>query len=473
MAEKILSTSPLGKEEMPNSQQAEQAVLGCALLKPDSLSYMMAELVPDDFFYNDHKLIFETVEHLFSDNKPVDLISVTDDLEKRGMIDKVGGVAAISSLSDSIPYLHNDHFYVDMVKEKSRLRSLIKTFVDLIGACYKEEAGLRQIVDVAAERLYTIREGEGDRGFSSLGKVLADKLTELDRLAKTEESPSIRSGFASLDQIIGGLRKGSLLILAARPGMGKSALAFNIVQRVSMNSKEPVPAAIFSLEMSKAEVSTRFLATRLSIDSRKLSDGRLSDQEWEDIGQAFPKIYEAPIYIDDRSGISPLEMLSRCRELRLKEPKLGLVVVDYLQLMSSSRTRQDNRQQEISDISRNLKIMARELDLPVIALSQLSRACEARSNKRPMLSDLRDSGAIEQDADVVMFLYREDYYKELEDNEGREESSAGDTGVELAELIIAKNRHGATKTIELGWQPEFTRFSELEDERPLPEAPPF
>lgn len=469
MADLNLTAGPLGKEHLPNSLQAEQAVLGCALVKEDSLSYMLAELKPEDFFYHDHKLIYETVLNLVDEHKPIDLISVTDDLDKRKVLDQVGGVAAISRLSDNIPFIHNDRFYINLVKEKSRLRRLIRSFTELIGHCYGEDAELSDIIDLAVKRLYDVREGDGNKGFSPIGKVLADRLTELDRLAKTKESPMIHSGYASLDQVIGGLRKGALIVLAARPGMGKSAFAFNVVQKVSLIYG--VPAAIFSLEMSKEEVSTRFLATQLSLDSRKLSSGELSSDEWEMIGKNFHSFYEAPIFIDDHSGISPMEMLSRCRELKLERPDLGLVVVDYLQLMSSSRQRQDNRQQEISDISRNLKIMARELNVPVIALSQLSRACEGRSNKRPMLSDLRDSGAIEQDADVVMFLYRQGYYG---DEEGGAQEGPQNTGQsETAELIIAKNRHGATKTINLGWQPSYTLFFETDLPAAGPEAPPF
>lgn len=337
---------------------------------------------------------------------------------------------------------------------------------------YGEEAKTDELISLAAKRLEQIRDGSEDASFSMVGEVIFARYNELVKMANEDKAPLQRTGYPSLDQKIGGLRKGSLIILAARPGMGKSAFAFNIAQRVA--STYAVPTAIFSLEMSKEEVSTRFLSTYATIDSSKVNSAKLSPDEWESLAKSSTEFYGTPIYINDRSGLGPQEMLARCRELKLKEPNLGLVIVDYLQLMTSDRRRQDNRQQEISDISRSLKIMARELDCPVIALSQLSRNCEARSNKRPMLSDLRDSGAIEQDADVVLFLYRDDYYAALE---GREVENLPDTSNQpvsyVAELIVAKNRHGETGSVNLGWRPEVTLFYELDKRLKGLEAPPF
>lgn len=460
--------APVLPERLPNSLEAEEAVLGCALTQRDTVNYIRSELAPNDFYYPAHAAVFETVIRLLDAESPVDIISVTDDLDKRGLLERVGGVPFLTSLSAKVPYLQNVQFYVGLVREKSRLRELMRTLADLSAAAYREDQPVSDLLDIAAERLFAIREGQLARGFSRIGDVMMDRLNELLAMVERKEYPYLHTGFASLDQLIGGLRKGALYILAARPGMGKSAFAFNIAQRIT--SLYEIPSAIFSLEMSKEEVSTRFLSTFALIDSKKLTTGNLSPQEWDLIEERATKFFSSAIYIDDAAAVTPGEMLSRCRDFRLREPKLGLVIVDYLQLMSSSRQRQDNRQQEISDISRNLKILARELDLPVIALSQLSRASEARTNKRPMLSDLRDSGAIEQDADVVLFLYRDDYYQQTGEEAG-EGSPAESSG--QAELIVAKNRQGATGTVYLGWKPEYTLFYDLDDKLGSWAAPPL
>ena len=458
-------------EREPSSLEAEQAVLGSILLDNKNLHHAMARLKVEDFYYPNHQNIYESILRVQEKNAPIDLISLAEDLATRKLLDKVGGVQVLSDLSSFVSP-HNTEYYIDIVAEKSRLRNLIKSFKELQGMAYGEEAKTDELISLAAKRLEQIRDGSEDASFSMVGEVIFARYNELVKMANEDKAPLQRTGYPSLDQKIGGLRKGSLIILAARPGMGKSAFAFNIAQRVA--STYAVPTAIFSLEMSKEEVSTRFLSTYATIDSSKVNSAKLSPDEWESLAKSSTEFYGTPIYINDRSGLGPQEMLARCRELKLKEPNLGLVIVDYLQLMTSDRRRQDNRQQEISDISRSLKIMARELDCPVIALSQLSRNCEARSNKRPMLSDLRDSGAIEQDADVVLFLYRDDYYAALE---GREVENLPDTSNQqasyVAELIVAKNRHGETGSVNLGWRPEVTLFYELDKRLKGLEAPPF
>lgn len=448
---KILDRTP------PHNEQAEQAVLGSAMISAECIPDLINTLDAEDFYFPNNQLIFETILILYNDHKPIDLVTLSEHLSLKGQLTEAGGLEYLTSLAEATPLLRNYSYYADIVLEKSKLRQMILSLNDVIATCYGDSEQVDEIIDLVAKRLYEIREDQDQRGFAQLGPVLAERLNYLEAYAKGGREDTVHSGFPSIDDTLGGLKKGSLLIVAARPGMGKTALALNIAHKAAMIYQ--VPTAIFSLEMSKEELSNRFLSSHLSIDSRRIGSAKLTKEDWDKIAENFTTLYEAPIYIDDRSGISAIEMLAKARQLKL-EQKLGLVVVDYLQLMSGDRTRNDNRQQEISDISRQLKIMARELDVPVIAISQLSRACEGRTDKRPVLSDLRDSGAIEQDADVVMFLYRDDYYNHDELKKD----------VEAAELIVAKNRHGETKTIHLGWRAEFTMFFEPEN-IPLPEAP--
>lgn len=450
-------------EREPNSLEAEQAVIGSILVDNTNLHHAMTRLLPEDFYYPNHQIIYESILRIQEKQNPIDIISLSADLTDRNLLEKIGGVLVLSNLADYIS-VHNAEYYVQIVAEKSQMRKLIRSFRDLQGACYEEDAEPDEIISLAAKRLQEVRDDSEQQTFMTVGRVIFDRVNELQKLAREKKQPVQQSGFRSLDQKIGGLRKGALVIVAARPGMGKSALAFNIAQNVA--SGYNVPTAIFSLEMSKEEVSTRFLSTYATISSSKINSADLSQEEWSILGDKSAELYDTPIYINDRSNITAQEMLASCRELKLKETNLGLIIVDYLQLMSSDRRRQDNRQQEISDISRNLKIMARELDCPVIALSQLSRACEGRPDKRPLLSDLRDSGAIEQDADVVLFLYRDDYYRDKDEQDENVSSHE-------AELIVAKNRQGATGTVHVGWRPEFTLFYDLSTEREGLEPPPF
>ncbi|NLJ70801.1 MAG: replicative DNA helicase [Clostridiaceae bacterium] len=442
----------------PHNEQAEQAVLGSALISADCIPDLINTLDPEDFYFPANQIIFEAILILYNDHKPIDLVTLSEYLSLKGQLADVGNLEYLTSLTEATPLLRNYQYYSDIVLEKSKLRQMILSLNDVIATCYGDSEDIDEIIDLVAKKLYDIREDQDRRGFAKLGPVLAERLNYLEAFAKGGKEDMIRSGFPSIDDTLGGLKKGSLIIIAARPGMGKTALALNIAHKAAMIYQ--IPTAIFSLEMSKEELSNRFLSSHLSIDSRRIGSAKLTKEDWDKIAENFTALYEAPIYIDDRSGISAIEMLAKARQLKL-EKNLGLIVVDYLQLMSSDRIRNDNRQQEISDISRQLKIMARELDVPVIAISQLSRACEGRGDKRPILSDLRDSGAIEQDADVVMFLYRDDYYNQDELKKD----------VEAAELIVAKNRHGETRTIHLGWRAEYTMFFEPEI-IPLPDAPP-
>jgi replicative DNA helicase len=445
----------------PHNLQAEQSVLGSAMTGKRALAEITALLKAEDFYRQDHSLIYETIADLYLANKPVDILTVADLLESKGLLEKAGGLSYISSLPDQVPIVSNAGHYADLVRQKSVLRRLIQAMDEVTGLCFEDGDQADLLLDIAAKRIYEIRENRDSTGFESLKDIMGRTINELAEMARGKVNKHhVMTGFASLDRALGGLRQGGLIILAARPAMGKSALALNIAQKAA--TLYNVPAAIFSLEMSKEEIGNRMLSAQSLVNSKLLNSGDLHSEDWDKIATALPPLYAAPIYIDDRSGTGVLEMMSKCRQLKL-DNRLGLVVVDYLQLMSgNSGSRNDSRQQEISEISRSLKIMAKELGVPVIALSQLSRACEARTDKKPMLSDLRDSGAIEQDADVVMFLYRESYYS----------SENLQTETEDADVIIAKNRQGSTGTIHLGWWPKYTMFFEKDDGKFPVEAPP-
>ncbi|NLK89773.1 MAG: replicative DNA helicase [Clostridiaceae bacterium] len=425
------------------------------------LAEITAILKTDDFYRPDHQLIYETICDLYMGSKPVDIITVSDALESKGLLEKTGGLAYISSLPDLVPVVSNAAHYADLVRQKSILRRLIQAMDEVTGLCYGDAENADILLDIAARRIYDIRENRDATGFESLKDIMGRAVNDLAALANGKQrEKTVLTGFYSLDKILGGLRPGGLIIIAARPGMGKSALALNIAQKAA--TLYQVPAAVFSLEMSKEEIGNRMLSTQSLVNNRILYTGELQADDWDKIARALPPLYAAPVYVDDRSGTSVMEMLSKCRQLKL-ENRLGLVIIDYLQLMNGSSGRFESRQQEISEISRSLKIMAKDLGVPIIALSQLSRACEQRTDKRPMLSDLRDSGAIEQDADVVLFLYRQQYY----------DTDRVQTETEDAEIIVAKNRQGGTGSIHLGWWPKYTMFFEKDDGRIPSEPPPF
>jgi replicative DNA helicase len=455
-------SSRLSGKVPPNNQQAEQSVLGCAMSGERPLAEITAMLKTDDFYRPDHRLIYDAICELYMSSKPVDIITVADHLESRSQLEKAGGMTYISSLPDQAPVVANAGHYADLVRQKSILRRLIEAMDDVSGLCYAEAESADQLLDVAARRIYEIRENRDAIGFESLKDIMGRTVNELAALSRGKpRERHVLTGFYSLDKILGGLRPGGLIIVASRPSMGKSAFALNIVQKAS--TLYSVPSAVFSLEMSKEEIGNRMLSTQSLVNSKSIMSGELQSDDWEKIARALPPLYAAPVFIDDRSGTSVMEMISKCRQLKL-ENKLGLVIVDYMQLMSgSNQSRMENRQQEISEISRSLKIMAKELSVPVLALSQLSRSCEMRSDKKPLLSDLRDSGAIEQDADVVIFLFREKYY----------DPDRVQLETEDAEIIVAKNRQGGTGSIHLGWWPKYTMFFEKEDSRVPVEPPPY
>ncbi len=436
----------------PNHIQAEQSVLGCAMSNDRALAEVTAILKIEDFYRPDHRLIYEAICELYLTSKPVDIITVSDALENKALLEKAGGILYISTLPDLVPFMANTAQYAELVRQKAILRKLIASMDEVNAMCYEDAQDANELLSIAAKRIYEIRENRDVSGFESLKDIMGRTINEISELARGKASErSIKSGFSRLDRALGGMGHGALIIIAARPAMGKTAFALNIAQKAAMLYK--VPAAIFSLEMSKEEVGNRMLSAQALVNSRTLRSGELKPDDWEKISKALPLLYNTEVYIDDRSGTNVIEMMSKCRQLKL-EGRLGLIVIDYLQLMSGNNgNRNESRQQEISDISRSLKIMAKELHVPIIALSQLSRACEARNDKRPMLSDLRDSGAIEQDADVVMFLYRDHYY----------DQDQMQLEIEDAEVIIAKNRSGQTGTVKMSWWPKYTMFFEPED----------
>lgn len=450
------AASALGKVP-PNSRQAEQSVLGCAMSGEIPLAIATATLKSEDFYSPDHRLVFDAVCALAIAQKPVDIITVSDYLESKNQLDRCGGLAYISSLPDMAPVVAHVDSYVDIVRQKAILRRLLTTMDEIRGLCYDDSDNADRLLDLSAKRIFDIRENRDQSGFSSMREIIAQTINDIHKIRSGEmQERSVKTGYATLDRVLGGLNKGSLVIVAARPSMGKTALALNIVQKTALIHR--VPCAVFSLEMSKEEVASRMLSVQARMNSRHIRTGQLTQPDWERLADVVKVLSSAPVYVDDRSGTTVLEIQSRCRQLKL-EGKLGMVVIDYMQLMSGGSRRNENRQQEISDISRSLKIMAKDLDVPVIAISQLSRANMQRQDKKPMLSDLRDSGSIEQDADVVMFLHRPSYY---ENNQEALET-------EVAEVIIAKNRQGETRTVNIGWQGQYTMFFDLPENEAHPD----
>lgn len=430
----------------PQSLEAEQSVLGCMLLDKEVIPNITEVLKSEDFYRDDHKEIFEAVMDLFERAEPVDLITISDQLKQRGTLDKVGGLEYLTNIATSVPTTANARHYAKIVEEKSILRKLIKTSSDILNLGYEASDEVSIILDRAEKSIFDILQKRNTKGFSHIKDVLVDAFNKLEELYNNKgHITGVPTGFTDLDYRTAGMQNSDLILIAARPAMGKTSFALNIAQYAAIHGK--VPVAVFSLEMSKEQLVNRMLCSEVMIDSQKMRVGKLDDSDWQKMAMALGPLSEAPIYIDDTPGVTVMELRAKCRRLKL-EKDLGLIVIDYLQLMQG-RGKTENRQQEVSEISRSLKILAKEINVPVITLSQLSRAPEARSDRRPMLSDLRESGAIEQDADMVMFLYRDDYYNPETEKQN------------IAEVIIAKNRNGATGTVELRWFGEYTKFANL------------
>ena len=427
----------------PYSLDAEQSVLGSMIIDRDAIAAATEVLISDDFYSDAHREIYDAMLHLYDQGKPVDLITLTETLRQRGTLDGIGA-AYITELSMVVPSTANVKYYIRIVEEKSILRRLIKASNEIIQDSYDAQQEVDFILDDAEKRIFKISERRSREDFEPIKTALLEAYAKIEELSKNKgKIIGVPTGFTDFDLMTTGLHPSDFVLIAARPSMGKTSFAMNIAQNAAI--KEDIPVAIFSLEMSKDQLVQRMLSSEANVELQKIRTGELEDSDWIKLVQAAGPLSQAPIFIDDTPGISVMEMRSKARRLKL-EHGLGMVVIDYLQLMTGTG-RVESRQQEISDISRSLKALARELEVPVVALSQLSRGPEARSDHRPMLSDLRDSGAIEQDADVVVFLYRDEYY-----NPDTEKQN-------IAEAIIAKQRNGPTGTVELVWLGQFTKFA--------------
>ena len=432
---------------MPHSPEAEQAVLGSMLIDADCIKDVMDKLQPQDFYLQQNREIFETIYSMFIYSRPIDGVTVAREMEKNGVY-RDDTRAYLLQLMEVTPTSANVMEYAGIIRDKALLRSMAKAAGD-IAAMVQEGVGTAgDLLSAAEQKIYAIRQGRGSQEMATVGAVLNDVMEQLAKLTAGSEPPGLSTGLSAVDRKINGLNKSDLLLLAARPGMGKTSMALNVALSAAKASGKTV--AIFSLEMSKEQLVTRLLANEGLIENTRLATGNLRESDWEKIAQAASVLNQTNIRIDDNPLLTVADMNAKCRRLE----NLGLVGIDYLQLMTSAGGKGysgENRLQAVADISRMRKIMAKELQVPVLCLSQLSRANEKREDKRPMLSDLRESGAIEQDADIVMFLYRDDYYNE--DSEKRN----------IAECIVAKNRHGETGKVELRWMPDYTAFSTLEN----------
>lgn len=433
---------------LPNDVEAEQAVLGAMIIDKDAIANVLEMIRPDDFYREDNREVFSAIVDLFENSKPIDVVSIKEQLRLRGSLEAVGGIAFIADLSTRVPTAANVEYYAKIVEEKSILRKLIHSSNDISNMGYAANEDVQDIVDAAEKKIFDIVQKRNVKGFEPIKNILVDNMEKLEELYNQKGYiTGLSYGFNDLDMKTAGLHNSDLILIAARPAMGKTAFALNIAQHVAVHDK--VPVAIFSLEMSKEQLVNRLLSCEGMIDAQKMRTGKLEEDDWGKLAQAMSILSDAPIYIDDTPGQTVMEIRAKCRRLKL-EKGLGLIVIDYLQLMQGSSKRGgDNRQQEVSDMSRALKIMAKELDVPVITLSQLSRAPDGRPDHRPVLSDLRESGAIEQDADIVMFIYRDDYY-----NPETEKKN-------ISEIILAKHRGGSTGTVELVWMGQYTKFANM------------
>ena len=440
----------------PQNLEAEISVLGAALQDPGALLKAMEVLRAEDFYKEAHRKIFRACVDLFERNEPVDLVTLANELMRRKQLDEVGGASQLSSLVDAVPTAANVAYHARVVKDKAVLNALIEKATAVVSKAYADSEDTDQLLDWAEQQIFEISQEKISRTFAPVKSILKGTFQLIEKLYdRKSHVTGVPTGFADFDRLTSGLQPAELIVIAGRPSMGKTSFCLNIAQQAAI--RETITVAIFSLEMSKEQLVQRMLCSEASVDSHRLRTGYLSDTDWPKLTTAAGRLSEAPIYIDDTPGISLLEMRAKARRLKA-ERGLGLVIIDYLQLISG-RARAENRQQEISEISRGLKAMAKDLNVPVVALSQLSRAVESRDPPRPQLSDLRESGAIEQDADVVTFLYRPALYRK---RKGEETDEPEDN---TTEIIIGKQRNGPTDTVYLTFLREYTRFESQERER--------
>ncbi len=439
------------RRTMPNSIEAEQSVVGSMLMDQDAVITASEILTKEDFYYRQYGILFDAMVSLFKENEPIDLVTIQARLRQMDMPEELVALEYIKELLETVPYSTNIATYAKMVKEKALLRELIHASETIASDCYEGKLSMGEVFEKTEKEIFDLVQSRNAGGeFTPISTIVLNALNKIQKASLTSGAVTgIATGFTDLDMMLSGLQPSDFILVAARPSMGKTAFVLNIAEYVAIRNK--IPTVIFSLEMSKESLVNRLLSLESRVDAQNIRSGKLSDMEWGSLLEGADAVGESALTIDDTPGISVNDLRSKCRKLKM-ENKLSLIIIDYIGLMSSSSGRKsDSRQQEISDISRALKGIAREMNVPVIALSQLSRAVESRPDHRPMLSDLRDSGAIEQDADVVMFIYREDYYPDADPERKN-----------IAEIKIAKQRNGPVGTVELRWFPENTRFGNLD-----------
>jgi len=441
--------------KLPFSLIAEQSLLGCILIDPECFNELTELVNAEDFYLAEHKQIFLAMRELYLTDHAIDVVTLIDALVRTGVYDKSGGEQYIRTIAEVVPGAQNAKDYAKIVRNKSRARQLIEICGDISDVTYAEQEEIEHIIENAEARIFDLAQGRDTKSFRHIRDVLVDVYAHLQELSTDKSAAQgTPTGFSGLDKVLVGMGKSDFILVGARPGMGKTSFALNIAANVAQSTKKKV--CIFSLEMSAEQLVNRMISSEAMVDSYALRSGELKPEEWEHIAHASARLSGCDILIDDTPGITVSGMKGKLRRV----DNLGLVVIDYLGLMSSDR-RIDNRVNEVSDITRNLKIMAKELNVPILCCAQLSRGPEGRNDKRPMLSDLRDSGSIEQDADCVMFLFRDEYYKT---------DAASDTEGNIAEVIVAKNRHGSTGTVKVGWIGRYTKFRSIAEAGSVPEA---
>lgn len=437
---------------LPHDLVAEQSVLGAVFIAPDTIISLADELIPDDFYKPANKIVFKTMLSLFKKGEPIDATTMVSALTNQGQIKEIGGLNYVVELVNSTPTSKNVEHYAKLVKEKATLRRVIADLSDSLSSAYQGDVSISDIIAKTEKSMLDINNQNTGTGFRNVADILDTHMQIVETRSQTDGFVTgLSTGFVGLDKITTGLHEGNLIILAARPAMGKTALALNIAKHVAV--QEHKPTVIFSLEMGAEELIERMVASEGMVPGYHLKTGNLSTDEWKRLVQAQSNLYDTPIFVDDTAGIRISEIRSKARKLSQEMGSLGIIIIDYLQLITGSKG--ENRQQIVSEISRELKILAKDLRVPVIALSQLSRSVEQRQDKRPMLSDLRESGSIEQDADIVAFLYREAYYQK-EQADSQESNN-------VTELILEKNRHGSLGTVKLYFHKEYTKFSSVEE----------
>ncbi len=441
----------------PQNIEAEQCVLGCILIEAGALLKVLEILEPDDFYKERHSIIYSAIIDLFDRNEPQDLVTVHNELKRKGQLDAVGGAVYLAELTETVPVASNVDYYARIVRDKAILRRLINKGSDIVSMCYEEAEDVDDILEYAESAVFELSQAKIKQSFHRLKDIIKDSIQKVEDLyEKRELVTGVPSGFHELDKLTAGFQPSDLIIIAGRPSMGKTAFALNIAQHAAVDNN--IPTAVFSLEMSKEQLALRMLCSEAMVDAHKVRTGFLSREDWPRLINAAGSLSRASLFIDDTPALGVLEMRAKARRLK-SDQGIGLVIVDYLQLMQG-RSGAERREQEISEISRSLKAMAKELHVPVIALSQLNRKVEDRPNKRPQMSDLRESGAIEQDADIIAFIYRDEVYNRDENNPRRGK----------AEIIVAKQRNGPTGTVVLAFVGRYSSFGNLADEQQLPEA---